>query len=55
MSTVLIILLVLILLGGVGWGGYGYTQGNTYAAPAGLLVTVILIILIVWLVRGGLP
>jgi hypothetical protein len=55
MSTVLIILLLLLLLGGVGWGGYGYTRGIPYGAPVGLLGLVLIIVLIVWLVHGGVP
>lgn len=49
LETILIILLILILLGGVGpWfpAGYGYGQ------PVNLVVLVLLIILIVYLVGG---
>lgn len=54
-SLVLIILLFLILCGGIGWGGRGYYNGAPYGAPVGLLGLVLLVALIVWIVRGGIP
>jgi hypothetical protein len=49
--TVLLVLLILFLLGG--WG-YGRSQGGRYGNPMGVLGLVLVIVLVVVLVRGGL-
>jgi hypothetical protein len=55
LTTILIVLLVLAVVGGVGcrypaWGA----AGPGYPDVVGLLVFVLVIVLVVWLVRGVL-
>jgi hypothetical protein len=57
MLTVLVIVLLVLLLGG-GWYGYRGaawgTAGPGYPDVVGLLLLVLVIVLVVWLVRGVL-
>jgi hypothetical protein len=49
MFTILLVLLILMLLGSL--PVYPYSRGWGYG-PSGLLGTILVIVLIVWLVRG---
>jgi hypothetical protein len=49
--TVLLILLILFLLGG--WG-YGRSQGGSYGNPMGVIGLILVVVLVVVLLRGGL-
>ena len=51
MLTILLIVLVIFMLGG--WG-YGRGRGAGYGNPMGIVGLLLLIILVVFLVRGGL-
>jgi hypothetical protein len=50
MWTVLLVLLILFLLGG--WG-FGRSRGGSYGNPMGVLGVVVVIVLVVYLVNGG--
>jgi hypothetical protein len=60
MSTPLIVLLVVIILLGGGWGWYGYrgaawgAAGPGYPDVVGLLVFVLVVVLVIYLLRGVL-
>lgn len=51
MMTVLLILVILLLLGAV--PAWPYSRGWGYG-PSGILALVLVVILIVWILRGGL-
>jgi Protein of unknown function (DUF3309) len=48
---VLLVLLILFLLGG--WG-YGRSRGGSYGNPMGIIGIILVVVLVVILLRGGL-
>lgn len=50
MDLILVILIILLLFGG-GWGAYSWRSGGEYGAPS-ILFLILLIALILYLVRG---
>jgi hypothetical protein len=47
---ILLIVVIVVLASG---SGYGYYNGGAYANPLGVLVTLLIIGLLVWLLFGG--
>jgi hypothetical protein len=48
--TILLVVLIIFLLGG--WG-YGRSRGGSYGNPMGIVGLLLVVVLIVVLVRGG--
>jgi len=51
-SPLMIILIILVVLA-LGGSGYGYYSGGAYASPLGMLGALLVIGLILWLLFGG--
>ena len=49
--TVLLVILILFLFGG--WG-YGRSQGGSYGNPMGIIGLILVVVLVVILLRGGI-
>jgi hypothetical protein len=49
--TILLVILIIFLLGG--WG-YGRSRGGSYGNPMGIVGLLLVVVLIIFLVRGGL-
>ena len=51
--SLLLIILIILLIFGTGGGYYGYNRGYYGPAPFGGLVTVLVILLVLYLLFGG--
>ena len=51
-SPLMIVLIVLVILA-LGGSGYGYYSGGGYATPLGSLGALLIVGLIIWLLLGG--
>lgn len=53
MFLALLILLILILFGGLGWGGYSYRTGGGYYGPGGLVGLIVLLLILLLIFGRG--
>jgi hypothetical protein len=54
MSPLVIVLLVVLILFLLGGWGFGRSRGGSYGNPMGLIGLILVVLLVVVLVRGGL-
>jgi hypothetical protein len=53
MISIPLLVLLIVILFLLGGSGYGYYRGGAYASPIGMLGALLLIIFIAWLIFGG--
>lgn len=55
MWLVILVILILLLGGGWGYGRWGGPEPAGYSGPVGLLFLILVVVLVIWLIRGVGP